>query len=223
MVRFSFPSSYTSLTITSPGAVSVRVYNSFTRMSAETEPDTSDVPTTLNKSSQSQDRKQLYRAHVDQDWATAVGFLYKLFPAEADALSKKRFRIVNVWRPIETISRDPLAVATLQSVKADEIRHYAAVYSEGQKPATVSALAASESHDWCYKYKQRPDERLVFLQFDNVAKEGEDGNRNGNPLLSRVPHSAFVDEGTEEGSPERMSIEARAFVFYDEEGLQLPK
>jgi hypothetical protein len=190
-------------------------------MSAETEPENSKVATTLNKSSQLQDRKRLYRAHVDQDWATAVGFLYKLFPNEAETLAKRRFRIVNVWRPIEVISRDPLAVASLHFVNADDIRHYAAVYFEGQKPATVGALAASTRHCWHYKFAQRPDEPLVLLQFDSVATVADAGSRN--PLLSRVSHSAFVDERAEElGGPNRSSIETRAFVFYDEEGLQLP-
>lgn len=53
--------------------------------------------TALNRCTVSQDRKQLHRCHVDNDWPTAVSNLYKIFPKEeAEMMAKKFFRIVNV-------------------------------------------------------------------------------------------------------------------------------
>jgi hypothetical protein len=77
--------------------------------------------------------------------------------------------------------------------------------------ATTLGCRANEGHRWYYKYAQRPDEPLIFLQFDSKV---------GGHCFGRVPHSAFKDEEFEE-SEFRRSIEARALVFYDEEGRDL--
>lgn len=65
---------------------------------------------------------------------------------------------------------------------------------------------------WCYIYRQRPEEVLIFTQFDNSPKA---------KCWGHVPHSSFVDEEAEAaGAIEaRVSLEARVLVFYDEEGV----
>lgn len=79
-------------------------------------------------------------------------------------------------------------------------------------------MYATTRHDWHYMYRQQPGEPLVFLQFDNSTRV----DPQKKALLARVPHSALVDEEAEVMvDPKRMSIEARAFVFYDEECVQL--
>lgn len=74
--------------------------------------------------------------------------------------------------------------------------------------ATTLGCRANENHHWYYKYAQKPDEPLLFLQFDSKI---------GGHCFGRVPHSAFKDMEYEESEPRR-SVEARALVFYDEEG-----
>lgn len=75
---------------------------------------------------------------------------------------------------------------------------------------SVLAVRHNPKHTWYYKHAQRPDEPLVFKQFDS-------GDR---VCLGQVLHSAFSDEEYEGREP-RWSIEARALAFYeDQRGIQ---
>ena len=62
----------------------------------------------------------------------------------------------------------------------------------------------SPNHQWHYKYKQQPNEVLIFKAYDTKTSCKE----------TRVPHSAFTDADEEDKDP-RESIEARALLFYD--------
>lgn len=83
------------------------------------------------------------------------------------------------------------------------------VLVDGVKTSNL-AVRHNPKHTWYYKHAQRPDEPLVFKQFDS-------GDR---VCLGQVLHSAFSDEEYEGREP-RWSIEARALAFYeDQRGIQ---
>jgi hypothetical protein len=58
------------------------------------------------------------------------------------------------------------------------------------------------AHRWYFKYKQQPDEVLLFKNYDSDES-----------VAHRVPHSAFSDPA-EEDKDDRESIEVRTLVFY---------
>lgn len=66
------------------------------------------------------------------------------------------------------------------------------------------AVKPGPTHQWYFKYAQRPDEPLLIKCFDSL----DDGR------ATRTPHSAFTDPA-HEGENTRESIEVRALVFYD--------
>ena len=76
-------------------------------------------------------------------------------------------------------------------------------YETAEEKGVKYGVKPSPNHRWYYKYKQEPNEVLIFKAYDtdNSCKE------------TRVPHSAFTD-ADEEGKAPRESIEARALVFY---------
>ncbi|KAH8203873.1 hypothetical protein TruAng_001937 [Truncatella angustata] len=61
-------------------------------------------------------RGPVTKTHVDQSYDGAEKRLRWELPEEADELVKKRYQIINVWRPIKTIYKDPVAVANANSV-----------------------------------------------------------------------------------------------------------
>lgn len=61
------------------------------------------------------------RVHIDQSYAAALSRVSHHLPDEAEKLLKGRVQIINVWRPIKTVQRDPLAVADARSVDEDEL------------------------------------------------------------------------------------------------------
>lgn len=62
----------------------------------------------------------------------------------------------------------------------------------------------NEAHKWYYLHEQRPDEPLLFKQYD--SKSGKE----------TLPHSAFVIPETEHLEP-RESIEIKMCAFHPED------
>jgi hypothetical protein len=105
-----------------------------------------------------------------------------------------------IWRPIKTIYRDPFGVAS----KIPEEHLVPMPYTTPEESGVKYGIRASPAHRWYYKYRQEPDEVLVFKAFDTSTECKE----------TRVAHSAFTDFDEEDKEP-RESIEARALIFYD--------
>ncbi|KAI1775421.1 hypothetical protein F4818DRAFT_441517 [Hypoxylon cercidicola] len=147
-------------------------------------------------------RGPLLRAHVDQSYAGAELVLRRWFPDEADELVKKRYQIINLWRPIKPILKDPLAVADATSIADSDLVAASIVYpADRDETWTIKPRAA---HRWYFKYAQRPDEVLLIKCFDSDA----------DVPARRAPHSAFENADEKDGES-RESIETRALVFYD--------
>ncbi|TGJ84722.1 hypothetical protein E0Z10_g4033 [Xylaria hypoxylon] len=150
-------------------------------------------------------RGPLFRAHVDQSYAGAELVLRRHFPDEADDLLKRRYQIINIWRPIHTIHKDPLAVADARSVPESDLLAASILYPRGSRDETWTMLP-NDVHQWYFKDTQGPDEALLIKCFDSATRPG---------LARRAPHSAFEDPDMVDRG-HRESIEARALVFYIE-------
>ncbi|KAI5861961.1 hypothetical protein GGS23DRAFT_611132 [Durotheca rogersii] len=154
-------------------------------------------------------RGPLFRAHVDQSYAGAELVLRRHMGAEAEALVRRRYQIVNLWRPIETVRASPLAVADGSSVADADLVAAAIAYVPADRDETWT-LRPSAAHRWHYRRAQSPAQVLLIKCFDSAAAPG---------LVRRAPHSAFVhpDEAAAAAAlPPRQSIEARALLFYDD-------
>lgn len=147
----------------------------------------------------------MQHVHIDQSYSASLSRVTHHFPEEADTLLKGRVQIINVWRPIKTVLRDPLAVAQAGSVPDSDLVPIPLIYPT-RKGETYS-VRYNESHRWFYKSGLEPDEALLIKCFDSKV----DGRAR------RVPHSAFVDPQTGEDVPVRESIEVRALVFHPED------
>ena len=151
-------------------------------------------------------RGPLHRVHVDQSYRGAAFILNWYLGDEAEQLMSKRWQIINVWRPIKEIFKDPLAVVDARSVAEDDLVEARVVYRDHERPTwTVKPPLEKDGHKWYYKYSQTPDEVTLIKCFDSID--------NGS-VARRVPHSAFRDDAYDDDRP-RESIEVRAFVFYD--------
>ncbi|KAK3391230.1 hypothetical protein B0H63DRAFT_411354 [Podospora didyma] len=147
-------------------------------------------------------RGPVTRVHVDQSYAGAEMMLRWYLPSEADELLKKRFQIINVWRPITPILKSPLAVADASSIPQSDLVAARSVYQNHEGESWT--LRPSPKHRWYFKYKLTPDEVLLIKCFDSDTSVG---------MTRRTPHSAFEDPA-EADKEERQSVEARCFVFH---------
>ncbi|PVI00974.1 hypothetical protein DM02DRAFT_706601 [Periconia macrospinosa] len=117
-----------------------------------------------------------------------------------------RFCFLNVWRPLKTIKKDPLAVADATTVPDSDYQVRARKFRSGIKSANyvMSHGNKDEQHRWYYMYEMQPDEIVIFKGYD--TKQDFPG--------WRCPHTAFVLPGTE-NSPPRESIECRIVCFWE--------
>lgn len=149
-------------------------------------------------------RGPVQRVHIDQSYKAGPQRVIHHFPEESEQLLKGRYQIINVWRPISTIFKDPLGVADANSVPDSDLLPVPLVYPD--RVGETFTVRPNEQHKWYFLYGQRPDEVTLIKCFDSKT----DGRAR------RVPHSAFVNPATEAEKP-RESIEVRALVFHPDD------
>ncbi|KAI1136740.1 hypothetical protein F5Y05DRAFT_390725 [Hypoxylon sp. FL0543] len=154
-------------------------------------------------------RTAVMQVHIDQTAYSAELRVKRHMGDEADALLKGRYRIVNVWRPLNKnpVESMPLAFASSSSLQQQDIipvEHHTPWRYTGQ----TAAIAYNPSQRWYYLSGITGSERLLLECFDSEAlKEGS------SVAGGRVPHSAFEDPRTRADAEGRESIEVRALVF----------
>jgi len=145
-------------------------------------------------------RGPVQRVHIDQSYAAGRSRVPHHLPDEAETLLAGRYQIINTWRPIRKILKNPLGVAEASSVPDEDLVPIKLIYPN--REGETYAVRPNKAHRWHYLNEQTPEEVLLIKCFDSE----EDGRAR------RVPHSAFVDP-EREGEAPRESIEVRALVF----------
>ncbi|KAL6245037.1 hypothetical protein RBB50_007812 [Rhinocladiella similis] len=156
---------------------------------------------TIRRSNPDAPRAPVTRVHVDQT-ARSTEWRVKLHdPDEADELLKGRFRIINVWRPINgTVVAHPLGFASADTV--DDADLVPVEHRYPHRTGETAAVRYSPAQKFYYWSGMDNDERLFLKCFDSRDGVGQ-----------RVPHTAFVDPRTPVGAKGRESIEVRALVY----------
>jgi hypothetical protein len=149
-------------------------------------------------------RGPVQRVHIDQSYQASLNRVTHHLPEEGPELLKGRVQIINVWRPIKTIYKDPLAVADAHSVPDSDLVGVPLIYPD--RAGETYTVRPNPAHKWYYAYEQTPDEVTLIKCFD-TKKDGR---------ARRVPHTAFVNPETEHRQA-RESIEVRALVFHPDD------
>lgn len=147
-------------------------------------------------------REPVFYVHNDYTENSAPRRLREVLPEDADRLLQRRHAIIQVWRPLKTISRNPLAFADARSVAFSDL-----VVSERRYPHRVGEtyrVRYNPAHEWHQFPQQTPEEALVFKVYDSL-KDGR---------ARFTIHSSFEDPTTPPDAPPRESIEVRLFAFF---------
>jgi hypothetical protein len=148
-------------------------------------------------------RNPVQRVHIDQTPFSAAERVKLHLPDEAEQLLQGRYRIINVWRPLNgPVMGSPLAVADSQTVRDGDLVPIEHRYPN--RNGQTAAVAYNPGQKWYYWSGMKNEDRLLLKCFDSDEIVGQWG---------RVPHTAFVDPRTPEGAVGRESIEIRALVF----------
>lgn len=187
-------SELTGCSVISTGASKVMAFNHIVR----------NAPRTQHDSSKGY-KGPAGRPHVDIAPAYAPTMLREKFPEEAEEIMKGRWQALNLWRPIKTVLRDPLAISDATSVPMSDQYTFTSSAQPGKLPVRILFTRAGEHsmHRWYYLKEQRPDELLIFKTFDS----------DENARTRMVTHTSFVDPKAEH-MPTRESIEIRCIAVY---------
>lgn len=148
-------------------------------------------------------RSAVTRVHIDQTPKSTEARVRHHLPDEADELLRGRYRIINVWRPLNgPVQANPLAVADSATVRDEDLVPVEHRYPD--RNGETAGVKYNAGQTWYYWSGMKNDERLFLKCFDSDQTVGRYG---------RVPHTAFEDPRTPKGAPGRESIEVRALVF----------
>jgi hypothetical protein len=152
---------------------------------------------------QKQIREVVRRVHNDYTEWSGPQRVRDILPDEADELLKRRFAIIQVWRPIKhPVETHPLAIADARTIADDDL-----VISERRYPNRVGqtyAITYNPAHKWFWFPRQRRDEAIVFKVYDSL----KDGRARW------TAHTAFDDPTTPANPRPRESIEIRTLAFF---------
>jgi len=156
---------------------------------------------TVRRSNPNAPRAPVTRVHVDQT-ARSTEWRVRLHnPEDADELLKGRYRIINIWRPINgKVQALPLGFASADTTKDEDLVPVEHRYPH--RNGETAAVRYNPGQKFFYWSGMDDDERLFLKCYDSQDGVGQ-----------RVPHTAFVDPRTPEGAKGRESIEVRALVY----------
>lgn len=160
-------------------------------------------------------------AHIDQGPESALVILKGTLPAEeSERLLKSRWAIINAWRPLKPVHRDPLAVCDYRSVDDKDLKEVRATppnsnfgnskitKRELKNPMGFQVMLVKENpaHQWYYASGMQPDETLLLTIYDT--------KKTASNVARRCPHSSIPIRDSDEV---RESIEFRTLVFWEDQ------
>ena len=147
-------------------------------------------------------REAVLRVHNDYTLKSGPQRVRDLVPEEAEARLKKRFAIINVWRPIVgPLQQFPLALGDAESLRADDVLATDLIYPD--RVGEIYSIAYNPAQRWFYFPEMSRDEVVLIKTYDS------------DPARARFSaHGAFADPNFPDPKVLRESIEIRALVFW---------
>lgn len=158
------------------------------------------LPKTINLLDPTAPLQVATQPHVDCSVSGGIAMLKHHHPNDAEILLGRRFRIINIWRPISEVRNWPLAICDGRTVEPSDL-----VMADRVRRDFVSESVWSmenDQHKWYYLPEQKTDEvTLVKIVDTSTDVESNYGL-----------HAAF-NVGGDQADQGRESIEMRVFVF----------
>ncbi len=150
-------------------------------------------------------RQPVTRIHGDYTELSGPQRVRDLMGDEAEDLLKRRFAIVNLWRPIRGPLRDsPLALCDARTLADGDLVAQDLIYRD--RTGEIYSLTHNPAHRWYYVPDMARDEILLLKCFDSL--------RDGRARF--MPHTSFQDPTAPADMNPRESIELRTLVFFND-------
>ncbi|HEY1124829.1 MAG TPA: CmcJ/NvfI family oxidoreductase [Sphingobium sp.] len=149
-----------------------------------------------------------FGAHVDYGARTVRDFTLDHIEAEeAERLLAGRHMLINVWRPLKTVERAPLALCDASTVSRDDLFPSEVVGGLGdarRRSLFGFNLAYNPAHRWTWLPHMQSNEAFVFRLYDSDPD-----------AVQFTGHTAIDVPGTPADAAPRESLEIRTIAFLD--------
>ena len=156
------------------------------------------------------------QVHVDNTETSVIEKIHNITDMKADYHLSGRARIINIWRPIKHPVYDcGLAIADGGKLREGDVlecdRHR---QDTGQYWDTMGVIRYRQGFDWYYMPLQDEPDVLLFKNYDSAT----------DVRARHCLHTAFdfPPEAVPANAPTRESIEVRALIFTNPEGVRRP-
>jgi hypothetical protein len=125
--------------------------------------------------------------------------------AQADYWLGKRVVLMNLWRPISTVYRTPLALCDASTVQSGDLHDSeirGGLDDPNRAPLYGYNLSYNPKHRWYYTSRMQPDELFAFKLYDSDSARPQ-----------WTGHTAINDPESAADSPPRQSMEIRTISF----------
>jgi hypothetical protein len=152
-------------------------------------------------------RLPAFGAHVDYGRRTIEDMARPILGEQADYWLSKRVVLMNLWRPIATVRRTPLALCDASTVQREDL-HDSEIrggLDDPQRPPLYGYnLSYNPGHRWYYTSRMQPEELYAFKLYDSDPSRPQ-----------WTGHTAFNDPEAAADAPPRQSMEIRTISFID--------
>lgn len=155
----------------------------------------------LTQETNTSQRAPVSLVHCDYTSESGPVRVRQLLKDEAEDLLSRRVAFINVWKPLNKVEENPLAMCDVQSSPEEDFFKLYLRYRE--RTGENYVMRYNPNHKWYYFPEMNNDKVILLKTYDS------DKNR-----AQFVGHSAFKDPTSKPDAPIRESIEIRTIAFF---------
>ena len=155
----------------------------------------------LTQETNTSQRAPVSLVHCDYTAESGPVRVKQLMEDEADDLLSRRVAFLNVWKPLNKVEENPLAMCDITSSPKDDFFKLFLRYRE--RTGENYVMRHNPQHKWYYFPDMTPDKVITLKTYDSDPDRAQ-----------FVGHSAFTDPTSKEDAPARESVEIRTIAFF---------
>lgn len=155
----------------------------------------------LTQETNTSQRAPVSLVHCDYTAESGPVRVRQLLAEEAEELLSRRVAFFNVWKPLNKVEENPLAMCDITSSPTDDFFKLYLRYRD--RTGENYVMRHNPNHKWYYFPDMTPDKVITLKTYESDPKRAQ-----------FVGHSAFNDPTSPEGVPYRESVEIRTIAFF---------
>lgn len=155
----------------------------------------------LTQETNTSQRAPVSLVHCDYTAESGPTRVRQLLKDEAEDLLSRRVAFLNVWKPLNKVEENPLAMCDVRSSPDDDFFKLHLRYRERDGENYV--MRHNPEHKWYYFPEMTPDKVILLKTYDSDEKRAR-----------FVGHSAFKDPTSKPDAEIRESVEIRTIAFF---------